>query len=236
MSTKTAAKTLGDVLAWEQNSRYSREIKTIIASQTVLIGTVLKRAVNGDISVLSANQNAVQTLSFAGTPSAGEFFLSGLDKDGARRTTGPIAFSGTAATLVTNINTALDDAFGSGAIVASGTNINAIALTFSGTGYAGTAHELMEIEISTSFTGDDDISITHTTLGGGNDPDFETNDYAIIGVSLAEVTTGAAETAKIPVLVRDGIVKKNGLGYGTATFALVESALNKLGIIVREDI
>lgn len=76
--------------------------------------------------------NAVEAVPFVDSTGSGTFTLTieGI-------TTGAITYSATAATLVTNINTALNSTFGTSAIVASGASLSAQILTFSGTGYAG---------------------------------------------------------------------------------------------------
>lgn len=237
MSTKTIGKVPSDVLHFEQNARYSREALTIAVSQTIVVGSVLRKTDAGDIVLLSANVNEVQTLNFAGAPTGGVFTIQAIDKDGVEQTSNPITYSATIGTLLTNINAALDLMFGAGLVVASGTVVTAVAITFSGAGYLGIAQELVDID-SGGLTGGTTphVSVTRTTSGSGADADNESDDAQIVGVALADVTTDASVTQKIPVCVRDAIVKKNGLSYGTATFALVEAALNKLGIIVRTDV
>lgn len=81
----------------------------------------------------AAGTNEVQTLDIGGTPTGGTFRLS---FEGRR--TGQITWSAVNATLLTNINAALDAAYGTAAIVATaGTivaGIGTVTLTFSGTG------------------------------------------------------------------------------------------------------
>ena len=232
MSTKTASKVVSDVLEWEQDARYSREELTLAISQTCLIGTVLRKD-GADIKILSANVNEVQTLVIVGTTSAGVLRISGIDKDGIEKTAN-VAWNTTFATVLASINTALDTIFGAGLVVATGSAYTAITITFSGAGYAGIAQPMIEVDIA-SYTGATSATVTQTTAGSGTDPDVD-EDTPIIGVSLSEVTTDGSTTQKIVAAVRGAIVKKNGLSYGTATYALVEAALARLGIIVRVDV
>lgn len=76
--------------------------------------------------------NQVEALPVVDSTGSGTFTLTieGI-------TTGAITYSATAATLVTNTNAALNAAFGTSAIVASGASLAAFILTFSGTGYSG---------------------------------------------------------------------------------------------------
>jgi hypothetical protein len=84
-----------------------------------------------------AGTNEVQTLTIGGTPTGGTFTLA----LGAQRT-GAISWNATNATLIGNMNTALDAVFGTASIVAAvGTMTNGIGtatLTFSGNEYAKT--------------------------------------------------------------------------------------------------
>ena len=88
--------------------------------------------ITADASGSVSAVNAVEALPFVDSTGSGTFTLTieGI-------TTGAITYSSTAATLYANINTALNAAFGTSAIVASGASLAAIILTFSGTGYSG---------------------------------------------------------------------------------------------------
>lgn len=76
--------------------------------------------------------NEVFALPFVDSTGSGNFTITieGI-------TTGAIVYSATVATLVSHINTALDAAFGTAAIVASGGSLAAVILTCSGNGYTG---------------------------------------------------------------------------------------------------
>jgi hypothetical protein len=105
----------------------------------------------------------VQTLNWTNSP-AGTFRIGVVDKDGKFQYTQRITYSGTAATLVSNINTALDAITASSAIVAAGSAVTAITLTFSGTNYTGKAQTLVTIDGDALTAGD--VDVTRTTAGG----------------------------------------------------------------------
>jgi hypothetical protein len=111
-------------------------------------------------SIADSTTNAVQTLDFVdGGGGSGTFTLTceGI-------TTASITYSATPATLVSRINTALNAAFGTSCIVASGSAITAIALTFSGTGYVGRPVGAVTVNSSLSNV---TVSVIQTTTGVG---------------------------------------------------------------------
>lgn len=72
----------------------------------------------------------VEAMPVVDTTGSGTFTLSYMGI-----TTGAITYSATIATLITNINTALDSAFGSGDLVASGASLSALIITGSSGNY-----------------------------------------------------------------------------------------------------
>jgi hypothetical protein len=109
----------------------------------------------------SAGTNEVQTAALGGTGLGSTFKLI---LDGVK--TAAIAWSATNATLLSNINTALDAAFGASMIVATDSTLTAgignLLLTFSGSDVSKKAVNAMTAEIvSGSLT----ISIAETTAG-----------------------------------------------------------------------
>jgi hypothetical protein len=66
----------------------------------------------------------VEALPVVDTSGSGTFTLTYMGV-----TTGAITYSATIATLITNINTALDAAYGSGDLVASGASLSALVIT-----------------------------------------------------------------------------------------------------------
>jgi len=145
----------------EQPARMSREALLVDESQTLKIGTVCGRGVAGRMKKIASNTNEVQTIAITGTLSGGFWQIKGTDKNGVERITANIAHNAS----VANIQTALDDAFGSSMIVAGGTAITATTLTFSGAGYAGKSWPIVELDTD-GLTGEEDSSVTRTTQGG----------------------------------------------------------------------
>jgi len=107
--------------------------------------------------------NEVQTLTIGGTPTGGTFKLV---LDGVR--TAAITWSATNATLLANINTALDATFGTSAIVATDSTLSAgigdLLLTFSGGAYAKRAVNTMTAVSSLTGTAPT-LAIAETTPG-----------------------------------------------------------------------
>jgi hypothetical protein len=94
-------------------------------------------SVTGSATMTAANQ--VDLITFNATATGGNLQLTIQKTDGSYATTGNAAWNATDATFLSNINTALDAATGiAGGIVATGAAPDdAITLTYSGTGYAG---------------------------------------------------------------------------------------------------
>lgn len=110
-----------------------------------------------------AGTNEVQTLTIGGTPTGGTFKLAL-----GTMQTGAITWSATNATLLSNINTALDAVFGTASIVATDSTLTAgigdLLLTFSGNEYAKSAQPLMTL--TNSLTGTlPTLAIAETTPG-----------------------------------------------------------------------
>lgn len=111
----------------------------------------------------TAGTNAVQTLTIGGTPTGGTFKLS---FEG--RLTGAIAWSATNATLLSNMNTAMDAAYGAGSIVATaGTivaGIGTVILTF-GANYALRSVGLVSVAENALTGTTPTLAIANTTPG-----------------------------------------------------------------------
>jgi len=123
---------------------------------------VFSAATGTTITITAPGVNEVQTMAFSNSP-VGTFTLTGTDSAGLTQTTAPITYNGTAATLVSNMNTALNAAFGTSGIVAAGSAVTAITLTFSGSGYTSTPQPLMLVGSNEMTAGN--ISIVRTTAG-----------------------------------------------------------------------
>lgn len=113
--------------------------------------------------------NEVQLVAIGGTATAGSFKLGVTTSGGGLVWTDTIAWNATPATVITSINTALDDALGASKVVATdsgGTGANPnFKLTFSGTGYLGLAQPLVSVDTS-ALTGATAAVVTHSTSGG----------------------------------------------------------------------
>jgi hypothetical protein len=110
-----------------------------------------------------AGTNEVQTLTIGGTPTGGTFTL-GFEG----RSTAAITWSSTNGTLLGNMNTAMDNAYGTGAIVAAAGTLTAgigtVTLTF-GANYAKRAVPTMTV-VQNALTGTTPtLAIAETTPG-----------------------------------------------------------------------
>lgn len=134
-----------------------------VASGVVRTVSVAYSAISGTTATITAvGVNCVQTLGFTNTPS-GTFQLGFVNSSGAMSWTAPITYSATIATLLSNINTALNNAFATSAIVATGTAVTAVALTFSGTGYANLPQSIGAIDVGGLSAGN--VTLAMTTPG-----------------------------------------------------------------------
>jgi hypothetical protein len=147
----------------------------------------------GVVTITSPTVNAVQTLSFTNSPS-GTFELSIVDYNGVKQVTAPITYSATAATLVSNIQTAINAVIPQvssvNQIVVSGTAVTAIALTWSGVNYTGTQPMLIGVTDDSLSAGN--VSVTYTTQG-------------VSGAFIAGSLVGAADGSQVPsTFIPDG--------------------------------
>jgi hypothetical protein len=133
--------------------------------------TVAYSAVNtttGVITITTPRVNEVQTVNLVTAATGGSLRLLVPKTDGTMALTPAIAWSATDATLLANVNAALDTATGvSGGIVATAiaatdTDLGFV-LTYSGTGYAGLSWELAEVH--TLFTSNTGANVVRTTTG-----------------------------------------------------------------------
>lgn len=157
------------------------------AAGTVRQITVAYSSVNtgtGAITVTAANVNEVQTLNWQNSPT-GTFRIGVVNPSGVLVHTQPITYNSTPATLVGNINTALDAALGAGLVVASGSAVTAIALTFSGAGYAATPQPAL-VTIDTDALTAGNVTVTRTTAG-------------VNGSFVANSWIGATDGTSVPV-------------------------------------
>lgn len=156
----------------------------IISGGKVIEGTLGPYSTAG---APTAGTDEVQTLTIGGTPTAGTFTLT---FDG--KTTGAITWSATNATLLSNINTALDALATGGAsyiVATAGTltaGIGTILLTFSGGTLAKRNVPLMTA--TSSLTGTSPTLAIATTTPGVDASGLG----AGIGAQLQDTTNGVA--------------------------------------------
>ncbi len=145
--------------------------------------------------------NAVEALPVVDSTGSGTFTLT---IEGV--TTAAITYSATIATLITNINNALNASFGTSAIVASGASLAALILTFSGTGYAG-----RPINTSTNGTVTANVIATLITAATGftigNNPTSSGVGAALAGGSTVTTVGVVAVAADIGNFVAGSIVQ-----------------------------
>lgn len=147
----------------------------------------------------SAGTNEVQTATLGGT-GAGSTFKLKLEG----QTTGDITWSATNATLLSNINTALDATFGASQIVATDSTLASglgdLLLTFSGSNYSRSAVSTMTAIITAGAL---TIAIAETTPGVE-----ATGRGAIKGAVLHDTTNGLhyinTGTATAPTWTKTG--------------------------------
>lgn len=122
-----------------------------------------------DYATFNTSADEVQNVAVGGTVTAGSFKLGITQPSGALVLTDTIAWNSTNSTIITNINTALNDVLGASAVVAtdnSGTAANPnFNLTFSGTNYTGVPQQLVLVDLG-AFTGASTATVSRTTSGG----------------------------------------------------------------------
>lgn len=136
------------------------------AAGTVRALTVTYSAVGASsITITSPTVNEVQTLTFGAAATGGSLRLIVPKADGTLVITEAITWNTTDATYLASINTALDAATGvSGGIVATGAAPDtALTFTFSGTGFTGLSHTL--IQVHTFPTSCTTANVVRTTTG-----------------------------------------------------------------------
>jgi len=147
-------------------------VTTGVITITALAVSALVNEVQTITPTVEANADCVQTITTAGTQTAGTFKLGirSLGRpDGAIRWTDTIAWSATEATQTASVQTALDNLLGANVIVATeiaDTATMVLVLTFSGTGATNTVHGLVAVDIS-ALTGASTAVVAMTTEGAG---------------------------------------------------------------------
>jgi hypothetical protein len=218
--TETAR--ISDVVAWEQDIRYSREKRTVLDGEVMKVGRLANVNAAGKMVEADEAADEVQTLAITGTLTAGSFTLEFVDKNGAVKVTDPIAFNANIAAIQTGV----DSALGASMVTVGGTAITATTLTFDGVGYTGKAQEIVRVDTS-GLTGEEDATVTRTTEAAEGQAD---------AVCLEDVSPVGADGEAV-FLVRDAILKKSFLTAkdGEAVTADQLAGLERVGIITRDE-
>jgi hypothetical protein len=130
-------------------------------SLTLASGTLLAVKTSDGKLYAYAEGNDVQTVTVAGTLSAGSFRIQAVDSSGVLQTTDAIAYNANAATVQTAVNAVL----GANAVGVAGTSISSMTFTFSGTGYAGIRQPLIVVG-PTLPTGATSYYVSHAAATG----------------------------------------------------------------------
>jgi len=139
----------------------------------------------GVVTITALGVNEVQTVNLVTAGTGGSIRLIVQKTDGTYALTPAAAWSATDATLLSNLNTALDTATGvvggivATAIAATDTDLGFV-LTYSGTGYAGNTWALAQVH--TLFTSNTGSNVVRTTTGVPG---------AFVAGSLAQPTDGS---------------------------------------------
>lgn len=178
------------------------------AAGTVRTATMTYSAVaaasggNRVVTYTALGVNEVQTLTFGAAATGGTYRFRVPLANGTFVTTGPITWDTTDATLLSNINTALDAATGvTGGIVATGaTPDTTLIFTFSGTGYLSSPQPTEMISVVTFPTSATTATTVRTTTGV--DGDFISGSF-ICPVDGSETPLTFLPDG-YPILVSDG--------------------------------
>jgi len=145
------------------------------------------------------------------------------------------AWSATDATFLSTINGVLDQVCGASGIVctakaATDTDL-ALVFTFSGTGYAGLAHPMLEIDPS-ALTSVTTATWTRTTAGGAVGAQLTA---LADSIALEAIDASAADKTGLFLVRGPAIVDAGELVYGGGDPTAVAASLLALGIIVQSE-
>lgn len=171
---------------------------------------------------VNAAVDAVHTVAMAGG-SAGTYDLDITDKNNAVKT---VTVPYDAADLAA-VNTLIDAQLGAGAVEAGGTVHTAMTLTFDGDAYKGRPQTMTVLD-ATSWTGTSS-AITETTKGTP-----ETSG-GCVGIMAEAITTGAGVTTSASVIVREAIVSRGQVTWGSGIVEDAIVALEEKGVLVRKE-
>lgn len=173
MALKTEKRRLGDFLKVEAEAQQSRDLLTVLSGQTLKLGHVCTIDSAGKAKAISATGSETHTYTFTGTPTSGTFTLRLWHKDGYWVTTTNIAYSASQATVDAAIEAVLGSASVVTTVTGGGSAITAIAIAFSGTGYASTVWPLGSVNRE-SVAGWTAVAITRSTSAGAAQNEVQT--------------------------------------------------------------
>ncbi len=226
---------LGDLLKWETDRRYGREVHPVLTGQTLVLGDVCEFDLTKttEKKLVSTAVDEVQTVTVGGTSSGGTLKLGFKLPDGSVAWTDTIAWSATEATMTASVNTALDNLLGSSAVVCgtiADTASLVMVLTFSGTGYTELPQDPVHVDVSV-LTGASTVAVAETTKGhaaGGLadsiclGPDGTANDE-VQSVVFGGTPTGG--TFAISMYDKNGVLKTTTVLVYNASAATITTAL-----------
>ena len=167
-TTLTETNTIQDIVKFETDAMFCRESCDVYAGAALAVGDICQDYSSSDDAkkqvLVASAVNAVQTLTFSGTPTGGTFVIWVPSADGTMVPTTAIAFNASATTISTALNVATGVSAG---IVATGTTLpdHVITLTYSGTGYAGLPQQTAVVDITLSTGGAAAVSEVSTVTG-----------------------------------------------------------------------
>lgn len=218
------------------NPAVNCEEYTVLDGQVMTIGKCAKLNSSSKAIVSAVAEDEVQTVIFGaaatgGTLQIGVKIPTGSTGAGGWVWTDAISWSATDATFLTNINAALDNVLGSSKIVATArsavdTDLGFV-LTFSGTGYTGLPHELVQVDTA-STTSVTTATVTRTTAGhaAGGDTTM---------ICLTKTSPSGADGKGVFIVRGPCVVNADALSYPTGGEAAARVALTALGIVCRDE-
>lgn len=233
MATETMGKLLHDVVKWEVDREYCRVLEPVLDGQTIVLGQAVKlNSASKVVALDAAAVNEVQTVIFGVAATGGTFKIgvtipAGLTGAGGVVWTDTIAWNTTDATFLAAMNTALDDVLGASKIVCTArsgidTDLGFVA-TFSGTGYAGLPHALLQLDTA-GLTSVTTATVTRTTAGHAVGADAEM-------VALAAAAPSGADGTVVCLVRGPAKVDSAQLTVPTGGLTNVTAALLTKGIL-----
>ena len=230
MAVKTEANNISDVLKEEPGSYgVARAVKTAKSGETLNIGSIVQDELV-DVDEIQTNTG------WSGTGTAGTYTITFWDSiDNEFKTTADIADAASNATISAALVLAASG--GDSGIVSGGTiESTSWTLTYSGARYAGIDVPLATVDVS-SWTGVSAAVFTETTKGSITSVKviLITDENKPSGICLENLGTLTADVEALFLVRGPSVVNEDQLGYNSLTKAVVNLALEKLGIIVRSE-